>query len=1217
MNQNINLGTFSFDSSKLEYQIAANAQQIKKLADENKNLTETLKNTKKAIDEVEDKIEAQHKIQARLNKEKKEGTISEQRYQEEMKKSSDRLNDLLSEQINYVNQQTKTILETERNKNAIKDLREENNQLHKLYSAGRTELNDNETAYRDLNKELNALKIESKNLGAQLVQLQRDGKENTEEYHQLKEKWREVSAQADQLNDDFKALDKAVGDNQRSVGDYKDQIVEASQEIFSGFNQLANGDIAGGLQQITINIHETRSAFTSLATSMLANPLTAILVGITAVATGIGLAVKEFFDYNNQVIKLNREIQSLTNHTGLVADEIRLNATAIAETYGKDFTEAVKEINSLMADFGISAKEAFDIYNKGLAEGGATNDEFGDSIREYGVLMAQNGYNAQEFVNLLNAGIDLDIYTDKLPDAIKEAGLSLTENTKATRDALTNAFGEPFSQDILKRVEMGQTSVKDALVEISQKAKESNITLQQQAQLTADVFRGAGEDAGGALKIFEAINLAHQKETQELQGLAKHTAELTLLQKDLAQAKDNALKSDAIQSFSQSLEKFWINAQIIWYNFIERITDAIKNFNNITKSSQLLAETWEAVKDIATALWKGIEGIVGIFTDLLSLLGANTTEAENFAKTVMRTLNPLNLIKTAIVGISSVLKAFTSAIETARQKVYTFGITAKNIISQIIQVASAVKNLDFSTALDKLKNISISKELANATKQAKALNKETAKIGTTATPTKTPAQGDGRTLYDREADAKAQADADKKAEAERKKAQSKAEADRKKAIADKQKEMEQEAKRTIDLQKQSAQQSIDNAKLELAEYIRINAEKYKDDKRWTAERLKAQTEYYNEVKRQQLEAVALEEQAKQNEVNIRLKEIQEKIDAGKRLTANDIEERRLLNQQKQIIEREYQGKRAEINSETNEKIRNDEKALAEQKLEDEKLARSIAFQQKILDLEEQGASEFELKRQQALMDAETELAELNEKLENQLISIENFEAQKNLIEEQHAKASEKITELEAETRTKMFGDMFGGIAKLLGEHTAAGKAAGIAQATINTFQGVSEVWKSPSVLPEPFGTIQKAVSTGVVMASGLGAVQKIAAVQTPKAQKGMLIQGKSHAQGGVPISTPSGMIEAEGGEVIINKVSSQLFRGLLSDINVAGGGVKFAKGGVVGSQLASVQKNFNQSKGLMIESEAITQIANAIYSGSQRGLTDLSENRKIAQGANF
>jgi hypothetical protein len=42
----------------------------------------------------------------------------------------------------------------------------------------------------------------------------------------------------------------------------------------------------------------------------------------------------------------------------------------------------------------------------------------------------------KDFQNLVNSGIDLAIYQDKLPDAIKEFALSVNEQTKGVSDAL-------------------------------------------------------------------------------------------------------------------------------------------------------------------------------------------------------------------------------------------------------------------------------------------------------------------------------------------------------------------------------------------------------------------------------------------------------------------------------------------------------------------------------------------------------------------------------------------------------------------------------------------------------------------------------------------------------------------------------------------------------------------------------------------------------------
>ena len=63
---------------------------------------------------------------------------------------------------------------------------------------------------------------------------------------------------------------------------------------------------------------------------------------------------------------------------------------------------------------------------------------------------------------------------------------------------------------------------------------------------------------------------------------------------------------------------------------------------------------------------------------------------------------------------------------------------------------------------------------------------------------------------------------------------------------------------------------------------------------------------------------------------------------------------------------------------------------------------------------------------------------------------------------------------------------------------------------------------------------------------------------------GGLFNGPSHKQGGIPVTTKGSgnMFEVEGGEAIINKKSTSMFKPLLSSINELGGGVKFAKGGI-------------------------------------------------------
>ena len=100
-----------------------------------------------------------------------------------------------------------------------------------------------------------------------------------------------------------------------------------------------------------------------------------------------------------------------------------------------------------------------------------------------------------------------------------------------------------------------------------------------------------------------------------------------------------------------------------------------------------------------------------------------------------------------------------------------------------------------------------------------------------------------------------------------------------------------------------------------------------------------------------------------------------------------------------------------------------------------------------------------------------------------------------LLEHEAAKEKIQIEEDLKKQKLAIASETLGAIAGILGQNSKAGKAAGIAQAIINTYQGVTEVLKNPTVIPEPFGTIQKIASVGTVLASGMQAVR--AMQQTP------------------------------------------------------------------------------------------------------------------------
>jgi hypothetical protein len=169
----------------------------------------------------------------------------------------------------------------------------------------------------------------------------------------------------------------------------------------------------------------------------------------------------------------------------------------------------------------------------------------------------------------------------------------------------------------------------------------------------------------------------------------------------------------------------------------------------------------------------------------------------------------------------------------------------------------------------------------------------------------------------------------------------------------------------------------------------------------------------------------------------------------------------------------------------------------------------------------------ELNEDKEKYDEKTQL--LQNQLDAGIISEENFKAQKSVLDSEYAQKERELKKRQFESN----------------------KASQLINATIATAVGVA----NGLAAPPPLGLITAA------LAGALGATQIgiIASQPTPKFEKGGVLKGRSHAQGGIP--TPFG--ELEDGEAVINKRSTKMFMPLLSAINEAGGGKKFANGGIL------------------------------------------------------
>jgi hypothetical protein len=233
----------------------------------------------------------------------------------------------------------------------------------------------------------------------------------------------------------------------------------------------------------------------------------------------------------------------------------------------------------------------------------------------------------------------------------------------------------------------------------------------------------------------------------------------------------------------------------------------------------------------------------------------------------------------------------------------------------------------------------------------------------------------------------------------------------------------------------------------------------------------------------------------------------------------------------------------------------DKKIVDDTKAADEKAKLATDLENKRIIDQENFTNQFDI-----------DLANEEIKYQQEIANAEKTGADLSLINQKYALVQNKINEQKEQAKRDSAAATLGDLASLLGEETAAGKAAAIAQATINTYSGIAQVWSSPSVLPEPFATAQKVVSTGVVLASGLQAVRQITSTKTPKLADGGIIPTLesgliNNGSNIVPLSNGDDTLAYVGqGEVILNKeqqarAGGSMFFKSLGVKGFAGGGM--------------------------------------------------------------
>ena len=530
---------------------------------------------------------------------------------------------------------------------------------------------------RVLRKEMqNNLKTEQEQEGS-LKSLRAQLSNATKAYDELSRaerngaKGQELRQHIEQITDELKKAEEETQRYYRNVGNYYNSVVDAAMDVKNTMGDFMMddnivGEYIGGIAQMgaaTEGLGVKVKALGKSLLTLMTNPVFLAIAGIT----GAGMALKFWYDYNKGLMEATRLTQQFTGLTGNEMKSVRNEVLALSNTFGLDFKEVMQSANSMSKAFGITVSESLKIMQDGLVSGANANGEFLDTIKEYPRYFKEAGLNAEEMVAISTQATKEGIFSDKGVDTIKEANIRLREMTTATADAL-DAIGIS-SKQVQKDLQDGSKTTFQVMQEVANKLKELPQTSAAVGSAIADIFGGAGEDAGLAyIEMLGDIELDMDKVKAKSVDIAKAQEDELKATKELQDAMASLFDytGGGFETMKAQLSTIAKESLTGVIKGVVKLTNYfIGLYNNSTLfrgSIELLAAQFKAVWAVAKGVFNLIiEGFKGMGRALKGVLG------------ILEGVLTLDLEK-ARKGFNDLFTGFTTTVSNQLGDLKQFGV---------------------------------------------------------------------------------------------------------------------------------------------------------------------------------------------------------------------------------------------------------------------------------------------------------------------------------------------------------------------------------------------------------------------------------------------------------------------------------------------------------------------------------------------------------------
>ena len=169
-------------------------------------------------------------------------------------------------------------------------------------------------------------------------------------------------------------------------------------------------------------------------------------------------------------------------------------AYTLSDTFGYDVAESTRAADTLIKNYGVSAREAFNLITQGAQSGMDYSGEMIDSINEYSVQFKKLGLDAEDMFSIFANGAQNGAFNlDKVGDAVKEFSIRAIDGSDTTKQGF-----EALGMDAAKMAEKfgaGGDSAKEAFNEVIKGLAEMDDPVAQSAA-GVNLFGTMWEDLG-------------------------------------------------------------------------------------------------------------------------------------------------------------------------------------------------------------------------------------------------------------------------------------------------------------------------------------------------------------------------------------------------------------------------------------------------------------------------------------------------------------------------------------------------------------------------------------------------------------------------------------------------------------------------------------------------------------------------------------------------